>query len=123
RLARPVHCAASGGGGDVRYVRRMTWGFPSHSSRISHSTTFQTGLSAGFWTRRGWACQDKSVTQVTTSEASAKIDEMVRRIADRFQPERIILFGSQARGTARPDSDVDLLIVLAPNGAKRRTTV
>lgn len=48
---------------------------------------------------------------------------MVRRIVDRFQPERIVLFGSHARGAARPDSDVDLLVVLAANGAKRRTTV
>lgn len=34
-----------------------------------------------------------------------------RRIAREFHPERIILFGSHARGTARPDSDVDLLVI------------
>ena len=34
-----------------------------------------------------------------------------RRIAREFRPERIILFGSYARGTAKPDSDVDLLVV------------
>ncbi|MBI3980241.1 MAG: nucleotidyltransferase domain-containing protein [Chloroflexi bacterium] len=45
---------------------------------------------------------------------------MVRRIVERFRPERIILFGSHARGTARPDSDVDLLVVLAGNGSKRK---
>jgi predicted nucleotidyltransferase len=39
------------------------------------------------------------------------IDEMVRRIADRFAPDRIILFGSHARGDARDDSDVDLLVL------------
>jgi predicted nucleotidyltransferase len=37
------------------------------------------------------------------------IHEMVRRIAVQFRPEKIILFGSHARGDARPDSDVDLL--------------
>ena len=42
----------------------------------------------------------------------ATIEEMVRRIVERFQPERIILFGSQARRTAGPDSDVDLLVVM-----------
>ena len=40
------------------------------------------------------------------------IDRMVRRLARRFKPERIILFGSHARGMAGPDSDVDLLVVM-----------
>jgi predicted nucleotidyltransferase len=48
-----------------------------------------------------------------------EIREMVRRIVSRFDPERIILFGSHARGDARPDSDVDLLVVLPLSGSKR----
>ena len=40
------------------------------------------------------------------------IDELVRQIADNFQPQRIILFGSYAWGTPRPESDVDLLVVM-----------
>lgn len=40
------------------------------------------------------------------------IQELVRRIAERFQPERIILFGSYAYGKPRPESDVDLLVVM-----------
>jgi len=40
------------------------------------------------------------------------IDRMVRRLAQHFKPEQIILFGSHARGTAGPDSDVDLLVVM-----------
>jgi predicted nucleotidyltransferase len=43
--------------------------------------------------------------------AQSAIDEMVRRIAERFAPDRIILFGSHARGDAREDSDVDLLVL------------
>jgi len=35
-----------------------------------------------------------------------------RQIADRFQPEKIILFGSRAYGTPHEDSDVDLLVVM-----------
>jgi transcriptional regulator with XRE-family HTH domain len=49
------------------------------------------------------------------------IDRMARVIAERFHPERIILFGSHARGTASPDSDVDLLVVMEVEGSKRRT--
>jgi predicted nucleotidyltransferase len=45
----------------------------------------------------------------------ATIRDMVRRVVERFQPEQVILFGSFARGTAGPDSDVDLLVVL-PTG-------
>jgi len=37
--------------------------------------------------------------------------EIVRRLVEAVDPDRIILFGSRARGEARPDSDVDLLIV------------
>jgi predicted nucleotidyltransferase len=37
-------------------------------------------------------------------------------IARRFQPERIILFGSYAYGTPTEDSDVDLLVVMPFQG-------
>lgn len=38
--------------------------------------------------------------------------EMVRRLVEGFHPERIYLFGSRARGDAKPDSDFDLLVVV-----------
>ncbi len=44
---------------------------------------------------------------------------MVKRIVKQFDPERIILFGSQARGDAGRDSDVDLLVVMEVEGSKR----
>ena len=37
--------------------------------------------------------------------------ELIRRIAEQFSPDKIILFGSRARGEARPDSDIDLLVL------------
>ena len=40
------------------------------------------------------------------------INAIVKRIAEQFDPERIILFGSYAYGQPRPESDVDLLVVL-----------
>jgi len=48
-----------------------------------------------------------------------KIEEMVRRIVAGFDPEKIILFGSHARGDAGPDSDADLLVVMNVLGSKR----
>ena len=43
--------------------------------------------------------------------AQAAIDEIVHRIAAKFSPERIILFGSHARGEAREGSDLDLMVL------------
>jgi predicted nucleotidyltransferase len=40
------------------------------------------------------------------------IRELVSRIALKFKPEQIILFGSYAYGKPRPESDVDLLVVM-----------
>ncbi len=51
------------------------------------------------------------------------IDEMVRRIVARFSPERIILFGSRARGSHSTHSDVDLLVVLGGSRPGREQTV
>jgi len=39
------------------------------------------------------------------------IEEAARRIRDAAPGAQVILFGSRARGAARPDSDVDLLVV------------
>jgi predicted nucleotidyltransferase len=41
----------------------------------------------------------------------ALLDEIVRRLLQAGNPERIILFGSRSRGDDRPDSDLDLLII------------
>ena len=46
------------------------------------------------------------------------IDRIVRRIAKKYHPDQIILFGSHARGEAGPDSDIDLLIVMPIPGSK-----
>jgi predicted nucleotidyltransferase len=45
-----------------------------------------------------------------------RITELAGRIAREYHPERIILFGSHARGTPTRDSDVDLLVVVPCEG-------
>src|SRR6266850_1145411 len=47
--------------------------------------------------------------QLTRQEA---IEEITRRLVEYFQPERIYLFGSVARGDDGPDSDLDFLVVV-----------
>ena len=39
------------------------------------------------------------------------LDDIIRRIVEVAHPEKIILFGSAARGEMGPNSDVDLLII------------
>lgn len=41
------------------------------------------------------------------------LSQMVRLIVNEVDPERIILFGSHGRGDARPESDVDLVVIEA----------
>jgi uncharacterized protein len=52
-----------------------------------------------------------------------EIKEMVSRIVEKFQPHKIILFGSHARGNAGPDSDVDLLVIMPLSGSKREKMI
>jgi len=40
-----------------------------------------------------------------------KIYDIVARIAAKFNPDKIILFGSYASGTPNNDSDIDLLVI------------
>ena len=51
------------------------------------------------------------------------ISIMTDRIVSRFDPMRIILFGSQARGDAHRHSDIDLLVVFDDLIDKRETAV
>lgn len=46
-----------------------------------------------------------------TTQFQNQIEAVVERIAKEYQPEKIILFGSAARGEMGTDSDVDLFIV------------
>jgi predicted nucleotidyltransferase len=54
-------------------------------------------------------------------------DEVIQKIKDRlvngFHPQRIILFGSQARGTADDRSDVDILVICPLEGKRRHLMV
>ena len=40
------------------------------------------------------------------------IRKFAREVAERFQPDKIILFGSYAYGTPNEDSDVDILVIM-----------
>lgn len=47
------------------------------------------------------------------------IQQITARIVEQFNPQRVILFGSRARGEAGPDSDIDLFVELEDDLGKR----
>ena len=51
-------------------------------------------------------------TKVKDKQVKKVILEMTDRIIEKFNPIKIILFGSQARNEANADSDIDLLVVV-----------
>jgi uncharacterized protein len=55
---------------------------------------------------------DVPTVDVRTRIPEEVIRELARRIVERFQPKRVILFGSYAHGAPRPESDVDLLVIM-----------
>ncbi len=48
------------------------------------------------------------------------MDEIVDRIVQTIHPHKVILFGSRARGEARPDSDIDLLVIADSDEPRHR---
>jgi len=61
---------------------------------------------------------DKSKTTSTQT-----LEEMVIRLVEHFHPQRLILFGSRARGDEKEGSDFDLLIIAPSNEPRWRRTV
>ena len=61
---------------------------------------------------------DMTNVVVAPSPTSNVLEDLVRRIRSVIEPKRIVLFGSAARGTMGPDSDLDVLVV-ARDGVHR----
>ena len=56
---------------------------------------------------------NQAATRNNTLDNAAQVPEpLLKQVVSVFEPRRIILFGSRARGEARTDSDIDLVVVL-----------
>ncbi len=55
--------------------------------------------------------------------AESVLSEATRRLVEGFHPQRVILFGSQARETSDAQSDVDLLVICPVVGSRRELMV
>jgi predicted nucleotidyltransferase len=65
--------------------------------------------------------------QTKKSKTPSKLDpailaDVVKRIVRVAKPEKIVLFGSAARGTMGPDSDLDLLVIKGGKFNRHRVT-
>ena len=63
----------------------------------------------------------RTLPHLTTGDARA-LAAIIARLVEAYEPERIYLFGSKARGDDGPDSDFDLLVIVpddAPADRKR----
>lgn len=52
-----------------------------------------------------------------------EIEFIKEKLTEKFKPEKVILFGSQARMDSDKNSDVDLLVITNPNGNRRKLMV
>jgi predicted nucleotidyltransferase len=50
---------------------------------------------------------------------STELQEITKQIVDRYSPEKLLLFGSQSKNRAKPNSDIDLCVVLATTNKRR----
>jgi predicted nucleotidyltransferase len=57
---------------------------------------------------------------VPAEEQDPVLAELVRRLVRAYEPERIYLFGSKARGQIGPDSDYDLMVVVPDDAPPER---
>ncbi len=63
---------------------------------------------------------DQAATFDPPSVDDPALAEVVRRLVAAYEPDRLYLFGSVARGDAGPDSDYDLLLVVPDNAPPER---
>jgi predicted nucleotidyltransferase len=60
---------------------------------------------------------------VRTRIPETVIHDLARQVAEQFHPQRIILFGSYAYGQPRPESDVDLLVIMETSLKESRQAI
>lgn len=67
---------------------------------------------------QGVCCHGKELRTMTLARSKGILEEIRKRIVEGVDPDRLVLFGSRARGSSRGDSDYDICVL--KEGVKRR---
>lgn len=95
---------------------------PGHASRISGCNIIQAH-AVGFGGRKETSgILDARLGSVSSLNGDL-IRDIVRRIVETANPDKVILFGSRARGEARPNSDFDVLVIKPSNEPRYRRSI
>lgn len=92
---------------------------PAHKIGTQH--VIDEGDLGRLMKARGAAARRQPFPAAWHPEANDPLPAIVGRLVRLVDPVRIVLFGSRARGSASPDSDYDLLVVLDEAPARRET--
>lgn len=61
-----------------------------------------------------------AMAQSLISAEDPTLTELLRRLVPAYEPDRVYLFGSRARGEDGPDSDYDLMLVVPDDAPPER---
>jgi predicted nucleotidyltransferase len=95
-------------------------GFPDPIVSLSSRRLWEPEAVESYRRRFGRRRAPRMSDLPVSPEARRWLPSIKRRIVRRFHPERIVLFGSQARGEAGRRSDVDLLVIVPETESRRR---
>ena len=86
---------------------------------LQHGVNYNTGESLREFT----LTRQAKILEPNILEQNPVLAEIIRRLVEAYQPERIYLFGSKARGEDGPDSDYDIMVVVSDDAPpeKRRS--
>jgi HEPN domain-containing protein/predicted nucleotidyltransferase len=87
-------------------------------ARTEHAVTPESAMTASKAPANATVSSGRE-RDVPDADLAALDARLVERIVRKVQPLQIILFGSRAKGTHRPTSDLDLLVIV-PNGTDTR---
>jgi len=62
----------------------------------------------------------KAIMEEINKNTAPKLSEIVKRLVETYEPLRIYLFGSCARGDTGPDSDYDLMMIVPDDAPPER---
>lgn len=101
------------GGWAMMFLRRRRFFSWANAGRLAGRDCLRHDASRALRTRSGLSLLTREGWPMVTMN---QIEDLGQRIGLTFRPDRVVLFGSYAQGTATEDSDVDLLIILPFEG-------